>query len=148
MIPHGVDTEVFCPRDRGFAREVLGVPQKARVVLFVGEPVHRHLKGFALLAQALNEWGDLANLFLISVGSGTPPVEVQIPSLHLGRIDNARLLSMVYSAADVFVMPSAQEAFGLTALEATACGTPVVGFAVGGLLDIIRPGINWTFSTI
>ena len=43
---------------------------------------------------------------------------------------------MVYSAADVFVMPSSQEAFGLTALEATACGTPVIGFAVGGLLDI------------
>ena len=49
---------------------------------------------------------------------------------------------MVYSAADVFVMPSSQEAFGLTALEATACGTPVIGFAVGGLLDILRPGIN------
>lgn len=142
VIPHGVDTEVFCPRERGFAREVLGVPQSARVVLFVGEPVQRHLKGFALLAQALNQWGDLADLFLMSVGNGKPPVEVQTPSLHLGRIDNARLLSMVYSAADVFVMPSSQEAFGLTALEATACGTPVVGFAVGGLLDIIRPGVT------
>jgi glycosyltransferase involved in cell wall biosynthesis len=46
----------------------------------------------------------------------------------------------VYSAADVFVIPSSQEAFGLTALEATACGTPVVGFAVGGIVDTVRHG--------
>ena len=138
VIPHGLDTEVFRPQERDFAREVLRVPQDASVVLFVSEPVHRHIKGFALLAQALNGSSDLTNLLLISVGSGKPPVEVQIPSLHLGCIENARLLSLVYSAADVFVLPSLLENSPLTALEAIACGIPVIGFAVGGVPEIVR----------
>ena len=142
VIPHGLDTETFCPRDRRFAREVLGVPQEARVVLFVGDPVSRSIKGFALLAQALTGLRELSDLLLISVGSGKPPVEVQTPFLHLGRIDNARLLSLVYSAADIFVIPSILENAPLTALEAIACGTPVVGFAVGGIPEIVRHGVT------
>jgi glycosyltransferase involved in cell wall biosynthesis len=142
VIPHGIDTEILCPRDRAFARDVLGVPQDARVVLFVGEPVHRPIKGFALLAQALNSLGDLTNLLLISVGSGQSRVEVQIPYLHLGRIQNHRLLSLVYSAADVFVIPSILENLPFTALEAIACGTPVIGFAVGGIPEIVRPSVT------
>jgi len=142
VIPHGIDTETFCPRDRHFAREVLGVPQDARVVLFVGEPLSRPIKGFALLAQALTGLRDLPELLLIAVGSGKPPVEVQTPFLHLGRIDNARLLSLVYSAADIFVIPSILENSPLTALEAIACGTPVAGFAVGGIPEIVRHGVT------
>lgn len=142
VIPLGLDTEVFRPRDRSFAREVLGVPQDASVVLFVADPITRLLKGFALLAQALNGLGDLPNLFLISVGSGKPPIEAQVPHLRLSQIGNQRLLSLVYSAADIFVIPSLQDNFPQVALEATACGTPVIGFAVGGITDIVRPGIT------
>ena len=49
-------------------------------------------------------------------------------------------MSVVYSAADLFVIPSLQEAFGQTSLEAMACGTPVVGFDTGGIPDTVRPG--------
>jgi glycosyltransferase involved in cell wall biosynthesis len=140
VIPFGLDTEEFSPRDKALARGMLGIPQDARIVLFVAEPITRRIKGFALLAQALNGLGDLTNLFLISVGSGQPPVKVQAPHLHLGHIRNSRLRSLVYSAADVFVIPSLQENFPLTALEALACGTPVVGFAVGGIPEIVRTG--------
>ncbi len=52
------------------------------------------------------------------------------------------MLSVVYSAADVFVIPSIQEAFGQTALEAMACGTPVIGSEVGGIPEIVRPGVT------
>jgi glycosyltransferase involved in cell wall biosynthesis len=139
VIPFGLDTEDFSPRDQVLARGMLGIPQDARVVLFVAEPISRRIKGFSLLAQALNGLGDLTDLLLISVGSGRPPVKVQVPHLHLGHIRNDRLRSLVYSAADVFVIPSLQENFPLTALEALACGTPVVGFAVGGIPEIVRP---------
>lgn len=60
----------------------------------------------------------------------------------MGRIDSPELLSLIYSAADIFVIPSLQEAFGQTALEALACGTPVVGFRVGGIPDMVRSGVT------
>ena len=142
VIPYGLDLEVFCPRDRRFARDVLGIHQDAAVVLFVAQPITRINKGFALLAQALEGLGHLTKLLLVSVGSGQPPVKTPVPHLHLGHIGHERLLSLVYSAADVFVIPSRQDNLPLTALEVTACGIPVVGFAVGGILDIVRPDIT------
>lgn len=140
VIPLGLDTEVFSPKNRSFAREVLGVPRDASVVLFVAEPITWLTKGFAMLARALKGLSHLTNLFLISIGSGKPPVEVEVPHLHMGHIGNERLLPLVYSAADIFVIPSLQDNFPQAALEATACGIPVVGFAVGGIPDIVRPG--------
>ncbi len=142
LIPHGVDIEVFRPRDRDLARDLLAIPQDALVVLFVAEPIDRPIKNFALLAQALEGMGGLPSLLLVSAGSGRPPVEVRVPYLNLGSLGNERLLSLAYSAADIFVLPSRQENFPLTVLEAMACGTPVVGSRVGGVPDMVRPGVT------
>jgi glycosyltransferase involved in cell wall biosynthesis len=142
VIPHGVDIEVFRPRNRSFSREILGMAPDARMVLFVAQPVTRRVKGFTLLADALNGLRDVTNLFLVSVGSGIPPAEVHVPHRHLGPILDERFLSLVYSAADLFVIPSLQENLPLTVLEAVSCGTPTVGFAVGGVPEVVRPGIT------
>ncbi len=142
VIPLGLDTNAFCPRDRSFAREIFGVPLDASVVLFVAEPIDRPEKGFVLLAQALDGLSDLANPLLISLGSGKPPEKVRVPHWRLGHIGNERLLSLVYSAADIFVIPSLRDNLPQAALEAIACGTPVVGLAVGGIPEIVRPGIT------
>src|SRR5688500_14252993 len=61
---------------------------------------------------------------------------------NTGRIEDDRLLSMLYSAADLFVMSSIEEAFGQVTIEALSCGTPVVSFPTGGSLDIINHGVN------
>lgn len=140
VIPFGVDTGVFGPRDKSVARETLGVPRAARVILFVAEPITRPVKRIGVLAEALTALGGLRDVVLITVGSGHPESKIPVAYLNLGRIGNERLLSLVYSAADVLVLPSLQENFPLVALEAMACGTPVIGSAVGGLLDLIRPG--------
>jgi glycosyltransferase involved in cell wall biosynthesis len=142
VIPFGVDTDIFRPRAQQPARDLFSVPPSARVVLFVAQPIHRINKGFALLAEALASVPSMPELLLLSAGSGTPPVEPKVPHLHLGHVGDERLLSLAYAAADIVALPSMDDNLPLTALEAIACGRPVVGFAVGGIVDIVRPGLT------
>lgn len=140
LIPNGVDVDGFAPRERSFAREVLGIPQHAQVVMFVSEYVSSRRKGFGMLLDALSGDRLCPDLFLVSVGKEAPPVAGAVPTLHMGYVDNDRWLSMIYSAADVFVIPSMQDNLPNTVLESIACGTPVIGFEAGGIPDMVRPG--------
>ena len=140
LIPYGVDLEDFAPRDRRHAREALGIPQGAQVVMFVSDDLTNPRKGFSFLSAALSEMTQVHNLFLLSVGRGKPPATDPIPCLHMGYVENDRWLSVIYSAADLFVIPSVQDNLPNTVLESMACGTPVVGFDVGGIPDMVRPG--------
>jgi glycosyltransferase involved in cell wall biosynthesis len=140
VIPNGLDTEDFAPRDKMFARDTLGVPRDAKVVLFAAESLLVKRKGFTLLLDALKGLLDEPGLLLLSVGSTKTAIESPVPQVNLGRINIDRYLSLAYSAADVFVIPSVQESFGQTVSESLACGTPVIGFATGGMLDMVRPG--------
>jgi glycosyltransferase involved in cell wall biosynthesis len=115
---------------------------EASILLFSADSIRNHRKGFKLLLEALAGLKDVENLFLLSVGRGEVIVPDSIPHLHMGYVSDDRFLSLIYSAADVFVIPSLQEAFGQTALEATACGTPVIGFAVGGIPEVVRHGVT------
>jgi len=141
VIPNGLDVNDFAPRDKGFARDTLGIPRNAKVVLFVADTAALKRKGFDYVAAALAKLSGEPDLFLLSVGGGKPNVP-GIPQLHVGKISHDRYLSIIYSAADAFVMPSLQESFGQTITESMACGTPVVGFNTGGPPDMIRPGIT------
>ena len=143
VIPNGLDLEEFAPRHQGHVRHLLGIPQDARVVLFVAETVSDRRKGFAHLVEALARCGrNFPNLLVVSLGQNRPEVSDRIPCVHVGPVNNDRFLSMVYSAADLFAICSLQDNLPNTVLEALACGVPVVGYAVGGIPDMVRNGVN------
>jgi D-inositol-3-phosphate glycosyltransferase len=159
VIPPGVDTQRFHPSDRAAARAAIGVAADACLLLFVGriEP----LKGTDTLLQAvqlLRARGQLPPQLSLSIIGGDPdqPRESRLAELQrlmelrdelgLGEVVTflgkraQETLPDYYVAADVVVMPSLYESFGMVALEAMACGTPVVASQVGGLAYLVRDG--------
>jgi glycosyltransferase involved in cell wall biosynthesis len=148
VIPYGLDLEAFAPRNRSYAREVLGLAPDAQVILFLADGLDNRRKGFALLAEALAGLGTDANINLVSLGHNQAPAEVKVPWMNLGFLDNDRLLSLIYSAADLFVIPSLQDNLPNTVLEALACGTPIAGFAAGGIPELVRPGTTGLLAPV
>lgn len=156
VVPPGVDHAFFAPGDQGGARRALGLDLTAPTLLFVGRI--QPLKGLDLAVGALahlHERGHTtARLVVVGGPSGVEgPVEARrVRSLAeklgvAGHIDwrdpqPHHLLSTWYRAADVVVVPSRSESFGLVALEAAACGVPVVAAAVGGLRTLVVHGLT------
>ncbi len=105
-------------------------------------------KGFTSLEQALAGLKHLPDLYLASVGHGKSDIAAPISYLHLGRTDNDRLLSLIYSAADLFVIPSLEDNLPNTVMESLGCGTPVVGFKVGGIPEMVQPGVTGLLAPV
>ncbi len=150
IVPPGVVHAYFSPGDKRGARTALGLGDEP-LLLFVGRV--QPLKGVDVAVRALAELGHSgARLLIVGGASGAEgEKEVRrirsiIDELHLrdrvSFIDPQphHLLSTYYRAADVCVLPSRSESFGLVALEAAACGTPVVAAAVGGLRTLVEHG--------
>jgi D-inositol-3-phosphate glycosyltransferase len=150
VVPCGVNLEHFCPADKATARQRLGVGLDESVVLYVGR--FAPLKGIERLLAAMTYVQDNQRVRLVIIGGDghhDPEFQklqrlsqkwgIEAAVTFAGRIEQDNL-PVYYSAADVLVVPSHYESFGLVALESLACGTPVVTTKVGAMESIIREG--------
>jgi len=140
VIPNGVDLGDFHPVERHEARRRLNLPLGARIVLFVADQIDDHRKGLRHLLRAFEMLQDIPGLLLVTMGRGEFMRLPQSGSRHLGQLHEIDQLRAAYSAADVFAMPSLQDNLPNTILEAMACGTPVAGFAAGGVSEAVVDG--------
>jgi len=143
VIPNGLDVEMYRPRDSALGRDLFDLPDDARLVLFGAvDPMGDYRKGADLLRATLAELsGDpnLDDVELVVFGASEPsdPPDWGFPTHYTGFLHDDQSLAMLYSAADVMVVPSRYEGFGQTVFEALACGTPVVAFDATGPKDQI-----------
>jgi D-inositol-3-phosphate glycosyltransferase len=150
VVPPGVDHRVFVPGEREAARLALGLDPQRRVLLYVGRI--QRLKGTDLAVRTLAELDRDVSLLVVGGPSGNDGeaemVELRTLVADFGLEDRVRFvppqphdrLVTYYQAADVCLVPSRAESFGLVALEAAACGTPVVAADVGGLRSVVDDG--------
>ena len=138
----GLDTRTFAPRDKATCRDVLGLPQDDFIIMASACSLEDERKGIGHLAKALRQL-DLPDALVVGVGYMPPDAKPPIPGMRtMGYMRDAQQLAMLYSACDVFVAPSTDEAFGQVFIEAAACGTPSVGFPVGGVPEAITHGVT------
>jgi D-inositol-3-phosphate glycosyltransferase len=160
IIPPGVDTGRFYPIPKDEAKQFIGIPNEDRMVLFVGriEP----LKGLDTLIRAMScmELDKSECPAYLAIIGGDPSASPEgmtaemtslqqlCRDLHMDRTvvflgkRGQDTLPYYYSAAEVLVMPSHYESFGMVALEAMACGTPVIASQVGGLAFLVQDGVT------
>jgi len=138
--------KVYKPHDKRQCRSLLGIPRDKKVLAFVAQDFSNFVKGGDLLSKALRNLPESIkkNTILLLLGDGGFKFSdfVDIQTIDFGYVKNDHLKAICYSAADLFLNPTRAETFGLTILESIACGTPVVAFKVGGVPDLVRPGIT------
>lgn len=134
VIHNGVNLSTFKPINKKEARRLFNLRQDKKVILFGAESVNHKRKGYDLLLDSLKLL-NIENTIFCTFGNNDRNTEMEI--INFGQISDERLLCLLYSTADLFVMPSVEEAFGQVTIEALACGIPVVSFPNGGSLDII-----------
>ena len=142
VIPYGVSLDTFRPVSKQQARRRFGLESNEPVVLFVAHHLQDPLKGWSQLKRALAEIPDLSHLRVLTVGRGATE-HMSAPTFrHLGRLSDPNAMRDAYNAADLFVIPSLHENFPNTVLESLACGTPVVGFGTGGVVEAVEHGVT------
>ena len=150
IVAPGVEHAFFGPGDKGGARRAIGLGDHP-VLLFVGRI--QPLKGLDVAVRALAALSQRDAILVAVGGASGSDGDIEVARIHalvdeLGVRDRVRfvppqphhLLATYYRAADLVLVPSRSESFGLVALEAAACGTPVVAAAVGGLITLVEHG--------
>ncbi len=143
-IPNPIDTDLYKPGNKEKARLNLGLPTNKKLILFGADDLNDPRKGFRYLIEALSILGEnfpaiLDSTELVSFGKINKQIVKHLPfKLHSFKyvVDPQKLVD-IYNAADCYVLPSLQDNLPNTIMESMACGTPVVGFSIGGVPEMV-----------
>ncbi len=145
-IPYGIDVEVYQPLDPEQCRAELNIPNGKKVLLFVATHLQEWRKGGDLLFAALQQLPASlkAETVLLMLGSGDSTIAKQagLEAIALGYVNEDERKAIAYSAADLFVFPTRADNLPLVLQESMACGTPMISCDVGGVSDLVRPGVT------
>jgi glycosyltransferase involved in cell wall biosynthesis len=148
-IRYGYPDEFFKLREKLECREFLKIPKNKKIILFVADSIKNERKGIKYLIGALNKMNKSIKkeiLCCIVGNRGNFVIDSNIPIIEFGYIKDEDTMSAIYSAADLFVLPSLIDNSPNTVIESLLCGTPVVAFNVGGVPDLIQNGKNGYLS--
>lgn len=152
VIPNSIEIDVFKPISKEQAKVSLGIIPDAITLLFGSDSNKSPRKGFDQLLKSIlhciqhdyvKELIEKRRLNMLTFGRGDEGLRnVGIPVVSLAHIDSDEKLANIYSAADIFLLPSLEDNLPNTMLESMACGTPIVAFEVGGIPDAIQNGVT------
>lgn len=142
VIPYGFPIDIYKPHPKKVIRKALNISEKAKVILFGADNISNKRKGFKYLLDALNnlEIKGEHDILLLTFGNVPRDIEAKskYPMINMGSMNDQNQIAAVYSAADLFVIPSLEDNLPNTVVESMACGTPVLGFNIGGIPDMVE----------
>jgi glycosyltransferase involved in cell wall biosynthesis len=141
LIPNGLDETKFINHSKAESRRFFNIPEDQLILLFVADYITNKRKGIDYLLKAIESVKNKAKLMVYSIGNSNENND-KGGLFALGRIEDEDTMAKAYSAADVFVIPSLEDNLPNTMLESLMCGTPVIGFPVGGIAETIEDGVN------
>lgn len=144
VIPNFIDFERWYPVDKHTSREELNIKTGKRLILFgANSALKSYNKGYDFIESLMNILPKDDYAFVI-FGNDTVKRDVigGMEVFFMGKISDNLILRKLYSASDITIVPSRSESFSLVSLESIACNTPVLSFATGGLLDIVKHQVN------
>ena len=142
VVPHSLPLDIFKPYSKKHAREIFNLPRSEKIILFGAfNPLKDDRKGWEYLEPVLHKIFDkFKDISGVVFGNSENEKIVGFENriISVGKLNDEKSLALLYSAADIMVVPSKIESFGQTASEAQACGVPVVAFNATGLKDIVK----------
>lgn len=146
-IPNNIELDTFYPHDKAACKASLGlVPRGRPMLLFVSANLYNPLKGYHYFEEALRKlaprWQGKVLVTIVGKGQVDSSLKKKYEIVELGFVNDPARMSEIYAAADIYVMPSTYDNLPSVILESFACGTPVVGFRVGGIPDMVMEGMT------